>query len=94
MQVKHLFLATALTSLLVTATYAQSPTGTASTTETSSRRVQTTAPILDGQANLSATKVDEGTKSGKLSETQPAEAKAATHFDTSGGESDSNGVTN
>lgn len=94
MQVKHLFLATALTSLLVTATYAQSPTGTASTTETSSRRVQTTAPILDGQANLSATKVDEGTKSGKLSETPPAEAKAATHFDTSGGESDSNGVTN
>ena len=94
MQVKHLFLATALTSLLVTATYAQSPTGTASTTETSSRRVQQTAPILEGQANLPANKVDKGTKSANLSEPQPAEARAATHFDTTGGKSDSNGVTN
>ena len=89
MQAKHLFLATAFTSLLVTATYAQSPTGKTSPAETSSRRVQQTAPVIHRQANLPVDRVDQGKKPGKLTE-----ARSAAHFDTTGEKSESNGVTN
>ncbi|MCP4189746.1 MAG: DUF11 domain-containing protein [Planctomycetaceae bacterium] len=84
MPTKHPLFAIAIVSLLATAVCAQAQTKDTNQTETTSRRVQSAAPVIHRRATLPAGWFDQAKKPAALSDPQQTGATPAAHFDTTG----------